>query len=102
MDGNIFIWNNRRGGEHNIRERLDRCVANETWLELWPKATVEHIVWEGSDHLPVILHLCGTGPISQQGAKGRKFDAYWCHDEDFEEVVKAEWKGTLGGGNLGQ
>ncbi|XP_075649791.1 uncharacterized protein LOC142620277 [Castanea sativa] len=50
-----YTWNNRRLGDANTKERLDRAVANEAWRTKFPKTMVTHIISHSSDHLPLIL-----------------------------------------------
>lgn len=59
--GNPFTWNNRRGGCTNIRERLDRCLANQKWQVQYPNASVLHSPAVASDHLSLILNTEGHG-----------------------------------------
>jgi exonuclease III len=42
--GPWFTWDNRRQGTENIRERLDRAVASNEWMELYPNAMVKHLI----------------------------------------------------------
>ncbi|KAK9987796.1 hypothetical protein SO802_028035 [Lithocarpus litseifolius] len=41
--GQKFTWCNGRGGEQRTKVRLDRMVANEDWLSLFPEAGVRHV-----------------------------------------------------------
>ncbi|KAA3482719.1 reverse transcriptase [Gossypium australe] len=38
--------------ETNIRERLDRGVANEKWITLFPMGNIQHLPYSTSDHCP--------------------------------------------------
>lgn len=55
--GPRFTWERRNSVRTNIRERLDRVVANEKWLEKFPNMEVQHILSFASDHLPILLTL---------------------------------------------
>jgi hypothetical protein len=39
-----WTYNNKQSGKNNVRVRLDRAVAQPRWSNLFPGATVEHIV----------------------------------------------------------
>ena len=41
--GSSFTWSNRREGRLNIRERLDRGLANQSWIQLFPNSIINHI-----------------------------------------------------------
>lgn len=59
FEGPAFTWCNGRTGGTMIRERLDRCVANGSWLASFPMARVYHLGGTSSDHLPILLDLEG-------------------------------------------
>lgn len=41
----------------NIRERLDRDVANDKWFELFPEAKISHLPHFHSNHCPLLVQL---------------------------------------------
>ncbi|KAF6156613.1 hypothetical protein GIB67_014592 [Kingdonia uniflora] len=49
FSGQPFTWNNKRWREDNIKERLDRCLANADWMFIFPTAKVFHLPTLGSD-----------------------------------------------------
>lgn len=53
--GYPFTWSNKRGGEDNIRLRLDRALANSKWRSYYPEIVLKHLHPRGSDHCPIIL-----------------------------------------------
>jgi len=48
--GQKFTWCNGRDGEQCTKIRLDRMVANEDWLSLFPEVRVRHVAMSISDH----------------------------------------------------
>lgn len=57
--GQQFIWCNGRIGEQRTLVRLDRIVANENWLTLFPEAKVYHRA------MTIVYEICllGSGCI---------------------------------------
>ena len=55
--GQHFTWCNGRMGEHRTLVRLDRIVANEKWLRMFPEAKVFHKAMAASDHCMLSLSL---------------------------------------------
>ncbi|KAA3461526.1 reverse transcriptase [Gossypium australe] len=51
-----FTWERGNFAATNIRERLDRAVANEGWRTLFPKGTVYHLPHSMSDHCPLVIN----------------------------------------------
>lgn len=54
--GNSYTWTNGRQGCANIKERIDRGLANQQWRTLFSNATILHIPSITSDHLPLLLN----------------------------------------------
>jgi endonuclease/exonuclease/phosphatase family metal-dependent hydrolase len=55
--GDPYTWCNKQDGEHNIKARLDRCVATPDWLFSFPSASVTNLIRYASDHMPILLRL---------------------------------------------
>ncbi|KAA3488781.1 reverse transcriptase [Gossypium australe] len=51
---NWFTWERGNLPKTNIRERLDKGVANENWMSMFPEATIQHLVHSISDHCPLL------------------------------------------------
>lgn len=92
-NGRWFTWERGRFLSSNLRERLDRGVANPAWLSLFPNFSLEHLNHSFSDHCPLLLNTMGRvlHKISRSSSPFR-FEAKWCLDDAFEEVVKRGWK----------
>lgn len=54
--GPKFTWTNLRKNSQLIMERLDRCLANPSWLNLFPSMIVMHLPRMHSDHCPILLN----------------------------------------------
>ncbi|KAA3473894.1 reverse transcriptase [Gossypium australe] len=89
-----FTWERGNLLETNIRERLDRGVANEEWLAMFPKVSIQHLTHSFSDHCPLLVNT----KRAKQGAKevAFRFEAWWTMQESFEEKVKNIWESSLG------
>lgn len=85
--GHQFTWNNKRK-DGFIEEKLDRFVANSAWWSLFPEANVENLVWDGSDHLPIILRAMGDTEddraSKREGSTPFCFEARWLHHDEFD------------------
>lgn len=52
-----FTYDNGRGGEANVKVRLDRAVADTGWRDLFGDAVLHHLVSSRSDHCPLLLEI---------------------------------------------
>lgn len=77
--------NHRYSRNDLILERLDKCRANKSWLEYYPKASVTHLPKTYFDHNPLLISLFQHSRIPNQ----RIFchEIYWCHHPNFNSIV---------------
>lgn len=87
--GNPFTWNNKRLGDANIQERLNRAVANERWINLYPQAVLRHVLALKSNHRPLLLE---TNPINISGPKPFIFLSLWLEYPHCKNIVSNSWK----------
>ncbi|KAA3477472.1 reverse transcriptase [Gossypium australe] len=53
--GTYFTWERGRTIERNIRERIDRGVATNSWLQNFPNYSLRHLPHSFSDHYPLFI-----------------------------------------------
>uniref|UniRef100_A0A2N9G9R7 Reverse transcriptase domain-containing protein n=1 Tax=Fagus sylvatica TaxID=28930 RepID=A0A2N9G9R7_FAGSY len=90
--GNSFTWTNKRMGRDNIKERLDRAVANVEWKRLFPKATIKHLPMLSSNHAPLVINSHEDIP---NGPKPFRFEEAWTRDSNCSMVIKKSWVDRL-------
>lgn len=73
FSGPTFTWRNRRESEGMICERLDRCVRNSDWYDLFPKSKVYHGSVAYSEHSPLILNTEWENQRVDRGPKPFRF-----------------------------
>ncbi|KAK4490473.1 hypothetical protein RD792_001150, partial [Penstemon davidsonii] len=88
--GPKFTWSDSRVGLAKIRERIDRCLANVGWQELFPESMVLHLPRTHSDHHP-LLTLC-DGMAQPPPVKPFRFELAWTTNDQCKELVAAIWK----------
>ncbi|KAL1208842.1 hypothetical protein V5N11_010520 [Cardamine amara subsp. amara] len=54
--GNCLSWRGQRYN-HLVKCRLDRVMANSSWIEEFPSGRCEYMRFEGSDHRPVLTRF---------------------------------------------
>lgn len=89
--GYPFTWNNKRPGEANTRQSLDRTVANSEWKNQFPATTIAHLVSHASDHLPLLLQTKSDKEFRGKGTRGFKFEESWLLWEDCEKTIEENW-----------
>ena len=102
--GQKFTWCNGRGGEQRTKVRLDRMVANEEWMRLFPEARVRHVAMSISDHCLLLLSLSRRQP-KKQGKKRFFFEAMWTRDDRCREIIDGAWNSgqvAVGDGIMGK
>lgn len=88
FNGINYTWTNKRGGDDNIRERIDKALANTDWRLKFPFAQVFHEPIYGSDHAPVILNCCVP---FKRVKKIFKFELLWTTSPSCKEIISNSW-----------
>ncbi|KAL2941349.1 Tryptophan synthase alpha chain [Bienertia sinuspersici] len=68
---------NKRSGDDFIEERLDRVLANGEWRVEFSRAHVTNMIWDCSDHTPIVLKLKGENrqPLHTTQSRVFRFEA---------------------------
>ncbi|KAL0404403.1 UNVERIFIED_CONTAM: hypothetical protein Sradi_2081100 [Sesamum radiatum] len=93
MKGNLFTWFNQSDEPRALWKRLDRALANEAWLNRWPKSFYISSTPRTSDRSPLILQ----GGQVMQGPSVFRFDNYLAKHSDFLPEVGKVWQHNIYG-----
>ncbi|XP_021715994.1 uncharacterized protein LOC110683896 [Chenopodium quinoa] len=74
--GPSFTWSNNRADDENIQERLDRFVATEDWIKLFPCSMVEHLPRRKK---------------KKKRRRGFKFEKEWLRDDEYGNIISEAW-----------
>ncbi|XP_042952312.1 uncharacterized protein LOC122289407 [Carya illinoinensis] len=96
----MYTWTNQHTDDTFTKERLDRVVANPSWLEIFKERVVETLTARQSDHKPILLALFENKPHIRNRRRLFRFEAKWSLDEEGGRVVEDAWKRTLETKNL--
>eukprot|EP00253_Pinus_taeda_P033435 PITA_33435 len=80
-----FTWSNKRIGNSNIKERLDRILVQEGIVASFPNIKSKIIQGYTSDHKPVVLTLDkgrNLGPLPF------KYNKAWDSKEEFRNLIQ--------------
>ena len=94
MSGYQFTWERSRGSEDWVEERLDRALASNSWLHLFPKAKVSSLEASCYDHLPIFLDP--NLVVNSPRIKKFRFENTWLREADCIEIVKGSWSSSVG------
>jgi hypothetical protein len=70
-----WTFDNNQSGRKNVRVRLDRAVACPSWSQLYPQATVQHLVSSRSDHCPIVISL--VSDLNRTSSQLPRYEAMW-------------------------
>lgn len=89
--GYPYMWNNKRLGVENTKERLDRAVADTGWRDKFQDSSVIHLCSHASDHRPILLHARTALRCRGSCTRSFKFEAAWLLRDDCEKVIQVAW-----------
>ncbi|KAL2899916.1 Sulfotransferase family cytosolic 1B member 1 [Bienertia sinuspersici] len=97
VSGYDYTWTNQREGEDLIEEKLDRAIATGGWMNRFPEAKVVNLIWDGSDHIPIMLlyDQSTRGKEAHDGQKLFRFEAKWLQEEEFDLILKEIWEEAM-------
>lgn len=82
---NFFTWNNKQHGEARVFSKLDRMLANTTWVDEHDTSEVNFQDEGDFDHTPALLTVY---PKSTNGGKPFRYFTIWRHSPQYINVVK--------------
>ncbi|KAL2243600.1 UNVERIFIED_CONTAM: hypothetical protein Sindi_0478000 [Sesamum indicum] len=89
--GSPYTWYSRR-----LRQRLDRVLVTDSWMDVFSKTQVTHLELSKSDHRGLLV-VAET--IVTQKASSFRFQHMWITHPGFLEVVRRNWQyPTIGSG----
>lgn len=83
-----FTWSNKRIGNNNIKERLDKILVQERIIASFPNIKSKIIQGYTSGHKPVALNL-DKGRI--MGPLPFKYNKAWDSKEEFRNLIQEKW-----------
>ncbi|XP_019163182.1 PREDICTED: uncharacterized protein LOC109159537 [Ipomoea nil] len=92
--GHQYTWVKSRGTDRMIEEKLDRILANDSWLNLFEGVQALSLTVPYSDHRPLILT-----PVTLPSVRKRArfcFDNMWLREEACREIVTHSWDRSIG------
>jgi hypothetical protein len=94
FSGPAYTWTNMRFSSRPIFERLDRCIANAEWCEVYPNTNVFNlpIIHSLSDHAPILI---STHSQFRRPKLHFKFENWWTFEEDFQGIAKNAWVSSV-------
>uniref|UniRef100_A0A803NJ73 Uncharacterized protein n=1 Tax=Cannabis sativa TaxID=3483 RepID=A0A803NJ73_CANSA len=88
--GSFFTWNNKQKGEDRIYSKIDRVMANQSWMESFPNAEALFLNEGLFDHTPALLTVY---PSILSGRKPFKYFRMWSSQRLYQQQQKSkvEW-----------
>ncbi|XP_062074858.1 uncharacterized protein LOC133778853 [Humulus lupulus] len=87
--GNFYNWCNKQHGEDRIYSKIDRVLANQAWLSLFPEAEAVFVNEGLFDHTPAVFTVYANVPC---GRKPFKYFNMWSTHPDYCKKVEEIWQ----------
>ncbi|KAL9675215.1 hypothetical protein QQ045_003416 [Rhodiola kirilowii] len=89
FEGYPFTFSNRRGGDEEVKARLDRGVATMDWKNSFPRTVVSHVQLHASDHQLLILDT--EKKCVMRRKKLFRFEVMWFDHPEFAGIMNEFW-----------
>ncbi|XP_062104287.1 uncharacterized protein LOC133815464 [Humulus lupulus] len=93
FSGTFFTWNNKQGGKDRVYAKLDRVLANESWIGKFQNAEVIFFPEGTMDHSPFMVNF---GALPENKKPFRYFN-FWSNLEGFHRTVAESWRKDVQG-----
>ncbi|CAL1383711.1 unnamed protein product [Linum trigynum] len=81
-------------GNACIKERLDRALCSQTWIDRFPETLIKHFTDQGSDHRTLLL---SDKPYRRHNRPLFRFDARWADNPEVRAMVSYVWQEDIQG-----
>ncbi|XP_074283670.1 uncharacterized protein LOC141608207 [Silene latifolia] len=94
--GSYYTWNNKHDVDTRVYNRIDRCLINADWMNVYPDSYAFFMPEGEFDHCPCVIRFCGD---DIQRKPAFKYFNMWALDPNFKQIVNGTWsqhvQGTL-------
>ena len=87
--GMPFTWTNKRGVGRLVEMRLDRCLINMSWIDVWCNSDCTTLTRTSSDYCPLLV--CFSKLVVSRPCPFR-FQRMWIDHPGFMNLVANVWK----------
>ncbi|CAN1773423.1 hypothetical protein LINPERHAP1_LOCUS12492 [Linum perenne] len=94
MHGYKFTWSIHKGKPNQVEEKLDRALANSSWMCEYPDARLENHTATVSDHSPIIMHT--KFEVRNWPARSFQFENKWLKEPNFRQIMEGWWDEAAG------
>ena len=92
-----FSWSNKGHGSARIASRIDRCLANQAWSQMFSHVMAKYLAPSVSDHSPVLVELLAA---PSGGGRPFRFLNLLADHEQFDPIVTECWSRHVPGTGL--
>ncbi|XP_071678560.1 uncharacterized protein [Lolium perenne] len=98
--GPLWTFDNKQKERRNVRARLDRDVASDSRMSMFPDSKVTNIVSTRSDHLPILLEI-EKHPKSNRQPELPRYERMWEREPSLPAAIEGAWTGSPPCSSLG-
>ncbi|GKV43378.1 hypothetical protein SLEP1_g50676 [Rubroshorea leprosula] len=88
FSGAFFTWSNKQGENDRLWCKLDRVMANSSWVSAFPNTSVVFLNPQSSDHSPSLVTM---DVLMNEKPRPFRFCNAWSKDENFLDLVREAW-----------
>ena len=85
--GSFFTWSNDRKDDWLVMEKLDRALANISWLQVFPFSHTQSLGTAALDHSLSIFN----SQFELKTMKQKKFEDFWYLSKECDVIIQQSW-----------
>lgn len=93
-----YTWDNHQEADHNIKVRLDRGLATDSFLSLFKEVKVWHVQTTTSDHCALVVESLEQSLNRRCRKRSFRYENMWQWDPSYMVLIHDAWPQTGVGG----
>ncbi|XP_074299689.1 uncharacterized protein LOC141630838 [Silene latifolia] len=90
----FYTWNNKQDPSTRVFSRIDRCLINHKWIQLYPDSYVYFLNEGLFDHNPSICYRSAAPMLRKSSFR---YFNMWGQAKEFGNIVQSEWGKSIVG-----
>jgi hypothetical protein len=85
-----YTWDNRQDDDHNIKVKLDRVLATDSFLSIFRDVKVWHVQTTTSDHCALVVE-CLEHSLNRRRKRNFRYENMWQRDPSYMALIRDAW-----------
>jgi hypothetical protein len=91
-----YTWDNHQEADHNIKVRLDRGLATDSFMSLFSEVKIWHIQTTTSDHYALVMECLEHSLNTRHRKRNFHYENMWQRNPSYMALIRDAWQTGAG------